>query len=90
MTDQEIVDLANRVGRALRSATFSEVCGYIDKIDVVWGVWTGGQNLLIKGEEILRFISASGVEEQLSIGAIPCRSLEEAVALKRCWQASKH
>ncbi len=90
MTDQEIVDLANKVGKDLNGATFSEVCDYIDGVDVVWGVWPSGQNMLIKGEEVFRFIANSGVGEQLSVGAIPCRSIEEAVALKRCWKASKH
>ena len=43
MTDQEIVDLANRVGKDLRGATFGEVCGHIDAVDVAWGVWQGGK-----------------------------------------------
>ena len=90
MTDQEIVELANRVGKDLGGATFSEVCDYIDGVDIVWGVWPGGQNMLIKGEQVLQFIGKTGVGEQLSVGAIPCRSAGEAPALERCWQAVKH
>jgi hypothetical protein len=89
MTDQEIVDLANRVGKDLRGATFGEVCEYIDEVDVAWGVWQGGKTL-IKGEEALRFISHRGVVEVASITAIPCRSVEEALAIKRCFEASRY
>ena len=87
MTDQEIVDLANRVGRDLRCATFGEVCAHIEAADIVWGVWQGGGKTLIRGEH---FIATSGVPEEASVTAIPCRSLEEALAIKRCWQASRH
>ena len=89
MTNQEIVDLANRVGKDLRGATFGEVCEHIDEVDVAWGVWQGGKTL-IKGEEALRFISQSGVMGEASITAIPFRSIEEALAIKRCFKASRY
>lgn len=41
MTDQEIVNLANRVGTDLRGATFGEVCAHVDAVDVAWRIWQG-------------------------------------------------
>ena len=86
MTDQEIVALANRVGKDLGRATFGEVCAHIDAADVAWGVWQGGGKTLIKGEGVLRSMGAGGVVE---VTAIPVRSPVEALAIKRCWEVSK-
>ncbi len=65
---------------------FGEVCEIIDGADVVLGFCDDGARHVIKGEEILKFITASGVSEQLAVTYLPCRSLEEAEAIKRVWR----
>ena len=57
--------------------------------DVVFGVWTdpeaeyGAGVMLIKGIGQLDQILFSGISEEASITAVPCRSPEEAIDMRR-------
>ena len=57
--------------------------------DVVFGVWTdmeaecGAGVMLIKGVAQLDQILFSGISQEASITAVPCRSPEEAIAMRR-------
>jgi hypothetical protein len=68
---------------------FDETCRTIDAAEVALAVWDVGE-IVLKGEGILRFIVANGVEEELSVTRISCRSLDEALDIERRWHASKH
>ena len=81
MTPTEIVDKANAVGKTL-TGDFKQVRQLIDDAEIAWAVWRGGEMMIVKGETILRFITKSGVPEELSWTAIPCVSFEQAQSLK--------
>jgi hypothetical protein len=68
---------------------FDKACEIINDADVVLGLCDDGARHIIKGEEILKFIVASGVSEQLAVTYLPCRSLEEVEAIKRVWRERK-
>ena len=60
---------------------------YVDQHGLVFGVFKDPENALgwdtviIKGHDALTAIIASGMAQQKTVGVIPCRNIEEALAM---------
>jgi hypothetical protein len=85
---EQLVEMANANAESLKGCGIDKLRDHLRGTDIVWGVWQdpaaehGVDAMIIKGEAVLRFITASGVAEELSQTAISCRSVGEAEALR--------
>lgn len=88
-----IVRLANSVLADIKGLNSKDAFQIVKEIirtnEIVFAVWQdetasdGVGMKIVKGEQILEFISDSNVAEELVVGAVPCDSQEQAVALKQ-------
>jgi hypothetical protein len=85
---QQLVDTAN-ANDAIMDGTMKPVMELIATNDVVYGIWQdsaepgGVGTLIVKGENRLREIAATGVSQESRITAIKCITLEQAEALRQ-------
>jgi hypothetical protein len=63
---------------------FDKACEIINDADVVLGLCDDGARHIIKGEEILKFIVASGVSEQLAVTYLPVGRLRRSRQSSAC------
>lgn len=88
----KVVNLANQ-NNALLDGTMGPVRKILDDHDVVVAVWQdrlardGVGTLVVKGDNIVRDAFATGIECRLS--AIPCKNVEQALALKEMCGATE-
>ena len=81
-----MVALANKNLSRLNGCGIDEIRQLVDAHEVVFGVWQdlsepdGIGSLIIKGQQILRVVAASNGSKNVSLTAIPCSCIEEAMA----------
>ena len=84
-----IVDAANRTGAEMTGCGIESLRLLVAAHDVAFGVWQdrhepdGVGMMLLKGHQQMREVVAEGKDRAVSLTAIPCRSAEEAAALRR-------
>jgi hypothetical protein len=97
---RKLVDMANAVGAGLDEtdprASVEVVAKIVGAADVVFGVWQdddepNGVGLhCIKGIERIAEIAHSGHAGELKLAAVPCTSVEQAIAAERRFGNPKH
>ena len=84
------VAAANEPREAMRFSDPATCLRYVKNVldtnDVVLGAWQEGDGVglhIIKGRRALKVVIAGGKAESLTLSALPCASLEDAIAFEQ-------